>query len=151
MTHTLGSSLEVGQNVLASMGGLARLHKPHVEQANFAVLRSADMPSILVETGFISNPGEAKRLSTPAYRQEMAEKIFNGIQHYFYKTPPAGSYLAWMKNNGNQSPSEHVIARGDTLSDLAKRYNVSVNDILKFNGLKSTVIRIGQRIKIPTS
>ncbi|MGI1679151.1 MAG: N-acetylmuramoyl-L-alanine amidase [Cellvibrionaceae bacterium] len=151
MTHTLSSSLEVGQNVLSSMGSLAKLHKSHVEQANFAVLRSADMPSILVETGFISNPGEAKRLSTPAYRQQMAEKIFKGVRHYFNKTPPVGSYIAWMKNNGNQKPSEHVITRGDTLSEIAKRYNVSVNEILRFNGLSNTVIRIGQRIKIPTS
>ncbi|MGH1471760.1 MAG: N-acetylmuramoyl-L-alanine amidase [Cellvibrionaceae bacterium] len=151
MTHTLSSSLDIGQNVLSSMGALARLHKSHVEQANFAVLRSPDMPSILIETGFISNPGEAKKLSTPAYRQQMAEKIFKGTQHYFYKSPPAGSYIAWMKNNGNQKPSEHVIARGDTLSEIAKRYNVSVNEILKFNGLSSTVIRIGQRLKIPMS
>lgn len=151
MTHTLSSSLEVGQDVLASMGSLAKLHKHHVEQANFAVLRSADMPSILVETGFISNPGEAKRLNTSAYRQQMAEKIFNGIQDYFYSTPPAGSYIAWMKNNGGKNPSEHIIARGDTLSEIAQRYNVSVNDILRFNGLSSTVIKIGQKIKIPAS
>ncbi|GAB1261691.1 N-acetylmuramoyl-L-alanine amidase [Aurantivibrio plasticivorans] len=150
MTHTLSSSLEVGDEVLKSMGGIAHLHKQRVEQANFAVLRSADMPSLLVETGFISNPGEAKRLSTPKYRQQIADKIFYGVNRYFQQVPPPDSYLAWLKSTGKQF-NEHVIVRGDTLSAIAQRYKVSVNDILSVNGLNSTNIRVGQRLKIPTS
>lgn len=148
MTATLSSSLELGDYVLRSMGSVARLHKSQVEQADFAVLRSPDMPSLLVETGFISNPGEAKRLSTPAYRRDMAHNIFAGIQNYFSHMPPPGSYVAWRKSAGF---GEHVISRGETLSGIAERYNVSLSDLLSINELADTAIRVGQRLKIPTS
>jgi N-acetylmuramoyl-L-alanine amidase len=150
MTATLSSSLQIGEEVLRSMGSMAALHKHQVEQADFAVLRSPDMPSLLVETGFISNPSEAKRLSTPSYRRQMAEKIFLGIQDYFNHTPPPGTFLA-ARRNGEGGLGEHVIVSGDTLSDIAKRYNVSVSDILSVNGLSDTVIRVGQRLRIPNS
>lgn len=150
MTATLSSSLEIGDHVLRSMGSVARLHKKQVEQADFAVLRSPDMPSLLVETGFISNPGEAKRLSTPAYRRDMAGKIFAGIQSYFNDMPPPGTYIASRKSGG-EGFGEHVIMRGETLSGIAHRYNVSLSDLLSINELADTVIRVGQRLKIPTS
>lgn len=148
MTATLSSSLELGDHVLRSMGNVAQLHKKQVEQADFAVLRSPDMPSLLVETGFISNPGEAKRLSTPAYRREMADTIFAGVQNYFSQMPPPGTYVAWRKSAGF---GEHIIARGETLSGIAERYNVPLSDLLSLNELADTVIRVGQRLKIPTS
>ncbi|MEX1032241.1 MAG: N-acetylmuramoyl-L-alanine amidase [Cellvibrionaceae bacterium] len=151
MTATLSSSLEIGDQVLRSMGATARLHKSQVEQADFAVLRSPDMPSLLVETGFISNPGEARRLSTAAYRREMAGRIFAGIQNYFARTPPPGTYLAWRRNGGEGDFGEHIILRGETLSGIAQRYNVSLSDLLTVNELSDTVIRVGQRLKIPTS
>lgn len=151
MTATLSSSLQIGGHMLQAMGGVARLHKPHVEQADFAVLRSPDMPSLLVETGFISNPGEAKRLSTSAYRKQIAESLFVGIQNYFNQSPPPGTYLAWRQSQGEGGFGEHIIVRGETLSAIAKRYNVSVNELLLVNQLSDTAIRVGQRLKIPTS
>ncbi|HTF84857.1 MAG TPA: N-acetylmuramoyl-L-alanine amidase, partial [Cellvibrio sp.] len=78
MTATLNSSLQVGNHVLNSMGNIARLHKRHVEQAGFMVLKSPDVPSILVETGFISNPEEAQKLGSSAYRKQMAQAVFKG-------------------------------------------------------------------------
>lgn len=151
MTATLSSSLQVGSHVLQAMSGVARLHKTHVEQADFAVLRSPDMPSLLVETGFISNPGEARRLSTASYRKQIAESIFAGIQNYFNQSPPPGTYLAWRHSQGEGLFGEHIIARGETLSGIAKRYNVSVSELLLVNELPDTAIRVGQRLKIPTS
>ncbi|WP_461516729.1 N-acetylmuramoyl-L-alanine amidase [Porticoccus sp.] len=148
MTATLSSSLDVGAEVLRSIGGIAKLHKKHVEQAGFMVLKSPDIPSILVETGFISNPGEAKLLSNRAYQQKMARAIFNGVSRFYEKAPPAGTKLAARKPG---SGGVHVISRGDTLSDIAERYSVSVDDLLRYNGLTSTRIRVGQRLKIPTS
>ena len=148
MTATLESSLGVGTQVLESMGGVTRLHKKRVEQAGFVVLKSPDIPSILVETGFISNPKEARRLSQPAYQQKMAKAIFTGVKRYFQQKPPAGTLLAERKR---KSGTVHIIARGDTLSDIAHRYRVSVNDLRRYNSLKSTRIKIGQRIKIPIS
>lgn len=149
MTATLSNSLDVGERVLREMGKIAKLHKRQVEQAGFAVLKSPDVPSILVETGFISNPGEARKLNTDAYRRQLASAIFTGISGYFYDVPPAGSYLAWAKANGMQS-RQYTIASGDTLSDIAKRYNVSLEQLLKHNGLQGkAVIKVGQKLDIP--
>lgn len=165
MTATLSSSLQVGGSVLQSMGGVARLHKRQVEQAGFAVLKSPDVPSILVETGFISNPGEAKKLNSSSYRRKLASAIMQGIKGYFNRYPPAGSYVAAVRNGTAtqrgkalstaerkaMALKEYVIARGDTLSAIAKRHNTSVNQLRSINGLSNTTIRIGQRIKVPTS
>ena len=81
-------SVKLGQAVLARLGQLNALHKPHVEQAGFAVLKAPDVPSILVETAFLSNPGEEKKLRQASYQQKMAEAIFAGIREYFEAHPP---------------------------------------------------------------
>ena len=87
-TATINDSLKVGKAVLAELGGINTLHKPRVEQAGFAVLKSPDIPSILVETAFISNPHEEKRLKDSAYQEKMAAAIVSGIKRYFAKNPP---------------------------------------------------------------
>jgi N-acetylmuramoyl-L-alanine amidase len=89
MTATVNSSLQVGSKVLGSISAIAPLHAKHVEQAGFMVLKSPDVPSILVETGFISNTGEAKKLATPEYRERMAQAIFKGVRQYFSQHPIA--------------------------------------------------------------
>jgi len=148
MTATLSSSLQVGGKVLSSMAKVARLHKPHIEQAGFAVLKSPDVPSILVETGFISNPNEAKQLNSSKYRQKMAKAIFSGIKNHFRNLPPADSYLAWRETQ-QKAPNDHIIASGDTLTAIARRYDISVRELLEFNNLSNTAIKAGQRLKIP--
>lgn len=149
MTATLNSSLEAGKEVLDAMGSIARLHKRHVEQAGFLVLKSPDIPSILVETGFISNPTEARQLADRAYQQQMAQAIFSGVKRYFYHRPPLGTWVA--ANGGSGAERVYVIARGDTLSGIAARHNISVDTLLSHNSLSSTNIRVGQRIKIPST
>lgn len=151
MTATMTNSLEVGARVLRELGKVTHLHKKHVEQAGFAVLKSPDVPSILVETGFISNPTEANRLNTYAYRRKIATSIFKGITDYFDNAPPPGSYLAWQKANAGRTKL-HKVARGDTLSGIAARYKVSMSTLMKANRLKSaSMIRVGQRLTIPAS
>jgi N-acetylmuramoyl-L-alanine amidase len=151
---TMNASLDVSQNaasqVLASIGTMADLHKNEVEQAGFLVLKSPDIPSILVETGFISNRKEAGKLSKPAYRQKMAQKIFLGIKNYFQQSPPDGTYLAWRKRTAPVI-AEHVIKRGDTLSEIAIRYRVSIALLKKFNRINGNNIHVGQRLRIPLS
>jgi N-acetylmuramoyl-L-alanine amidase len=153
MTATLSSSLDVGTEVLKSIGGIARLHKKKVEQAGFMVLKSPDIPSILVETGFISNPKEAKQLASRGYQQKMARAIFQGVSRYFSNNLPVGTLLAANKSgagaSGHHFSNTYVIARGDTLSAIAVRYNITVKELLHHNGLNSTRIRVGQRLKIP--
>jgi N-acetylmuramoyl-L-alanine amidase len=87
-TASINDSLKLGKAVLQEMGGINRLHKNHVEQAGFAVLKAPDIPSILIETAFISNPDEEKKLKNPAYQNKMADAIFTGIKRYFSKNPP---------------------------------------------------------------
>ncbi len=87
-TATINDSLKLGQAVLGHIGEINRLHKPRVEQAGFAVLKAPDIPSILVETAFISNPEEEKRLNDPGYQDKMATSILSGIKKYFASNPP---------------------------------------------------------------
>jgi N-acetylmuramoyl-L-alanine amidase len=87
-TAQIKDSVQVGSAVLQRIGGFAALHKPKVEQAGFAVLRAPDIPSILVETAFISNPKEEAKLNDEAYQEQIAEAILLGIKDYFAKNPP---------------------------------------------------------------
>ncbi len=148
MTHKMQASLEVGDHVLKYMGGISRLHSKRVEQAAFAVLKTPDIPSLLIETGFISNPGEAKKLSTHAYRKKMAQAIFNGIHAWHREKAPEDTYIAQHYAKAKKS-SVYIVESGDTLSDIASRYALSVSAIKKYNKLKSSSLRIGQRIKLP--
>ena len=87
-TATINDSLKLARSVLDNMGKINTLHKGSVEQAGFAVLKAPDIPSILVETAFITNPEEERRLNDDAYQTKMAEAIFNGIKRYFAANPP---------------------------------------------------------------
>ena len=94
-TATATDSLKLGKDVLGELGRINDLHKGRVEEAAFAVLKAPDIPSILVETAFISNPEEEKRLIDDDYQDRMAAAILRGIKHYFAKNPPlARSKLA---------------------------------------------------------
>jgi N-acetylmuramoyl-L-alanine amidase len=146
MTATMSTSLEAGKHVLRQMGSVARLHKKKVEQAGFLVLKSPDIPSLLIETGFISNPKEARKLSTAEYQQRMAKAIFSGIDQYYTEHPPEGTLLAKVMKG---KPLKYIVARGDTLSEIAAKYKVSMAKIMRYNKMSSSTIRVGQEINIP--
>jgi N-acetylmuramoyl-L-alanine amidase len=148
MSHTLDASLGLGSRVLGQMDDISHLHRDQVEQAAFVVLKSPDIPSILVETGFISNPQEARQLSTRKYQRQMARAIYLGITSWFEEHPPSDTLLAWNRQAGKV---EYVISRGDTLSEIAQRFNVSVAALRRRNELSSSVIRVGQKLMIPAS
>ncbi len=148
MTASLTASLEMGAEVIKSIAPINKLHKARVEQASFIVLKSPDIPSILVETGFISNPGEAKKLRTAAHQQKMAGAIFKGVSTYFEKKPPEGTLLA-QKISQAKRVIAYKIKSGDTLSEIAQRYRVSQGALKALNALKSDRLRVGQVLKIP--
>ena len=148
MTSTLDTSLKLGDKVLRNVDNVAKLHKDNVEQAGFAVLKSPDIPSILVETGFISNPGESKKLATSSYQKKMARAIHRGIRDWFLAHPPSGTLLAWQKQQRGQ---QYTIARGDTLSGIAERFSVSLSDLKSYNSISSSKIMVGQKLAIPKS
>jgi N-acetylmuramoyl-L-alanine amidase len=112
------------------------------------VLKSPDIPSILVETGFISNPAEAQQLSTSAYQKKIARAIHAGIRDWFLNHPPAGTLVAWQRQQNGQ---QYTIARGDTLSAIAQRFNVSEADLRNRNGISGEKILVGQKLLIPAS
>ncbi|MDX9675600.1 N-acetylmuramoyl-L-alanine amidase [Pseudomonas zeae] len=101
MNATIAASLQLGSTVLGSLAGITTLHQKRVEQAGFAVLKSPDVPSILVETGFISNARDSQRLVTARHQQAVANGLFEGLQRYFAKNPPIDSYLAWQQAQKN--------------------------------------------------
>ncbi|WP_336366252.1 N-acetylmuramoyl-L-alanine amidase [Marinobacter sp. C2H3] len=153
MTASINASLNVGGDVLNYLDDVARLHKSRVEQAAFVVLKSPDIPSILVESGFISNPTEERALGSEQYRRKIAGAIASGIDRYFRKTPPPGTLLAWKKRQGqaDASVSQYRIQRGDTLSQVARDNQVSVNELMRFNGLDDDRVMVGQTLRIPAS
>ncbi|MGE0625015.1 MAG: N-acetylmuramoyl-L-alanine amidase [Pseudomonadales bacterium] len=146
MDANRSASIEVGERVLSQLGGVTKLHRKRVEQAGFLVLKSPDIPSILVETGFISNPPEAARLGSTAYQEKVADAIFEGIRSYMSVRAPEGTLVAWRREQGGQ---RYTISQGDTLSGIAVRYGTSTRRIKEANGLANDRIRVGQVITIP--
>ncbi|MGI9330801.1 MAG: N-acetylmuramoyl-L-alanine amidase [Gammaproteobacteria bacterium] len=146
---TLSTSIDVGEQILDEFGEFAHVRKRQVQQAPFLVLKSPDVPSLLIETAFISNPDDESRLRRSDYQARLANAILDGVRDYFYQNPPPGSRVAQLAQNRRPVDREHVIRRGDTLSGIADRYNVSVRNIRTANQLRGDRIRIGQRLRIP--
>tara|TARA_B110000090_G_scaffold204268_1_gene250085 strand:- start:646 stop:1200 length:555 start_codon:yes stop_codon:yes gene_type:complete len=141
--HSIEESLGVATNVISELKKITKLHKKTPQYASFAVLKASDIPSILVETGFISNHKEEKNLNSSWYQQKLATAISLGVKRYFIKHPLQGSYYASVGHKN------HKVSSGESLSALAKRYKVSVTKIKSINNLKSNTVRIGQTLKIP--
>jgi len=113
------------------------------------VLKSPDMPSILVETAYISNPTEEKKLRDPNNQARLATAILAGVRNYFYTNPPPDTQIAMDVRRSPTRQVNHVISRGDTLSQIADRYNVSTAAIRTANRLNNDTIRVGQTLSIP--
>lgn len=152
MTATLNDSLTIGGQVLDQLSQINHLHKSRVEQAGFVVLKSPDIPSLLVETGFISNPTEEKRLGTPSHQESLAKAVFSGIRKHFERHPPPASLLAWQRDHQNSpNRNEYRIRSGDTLSSIASHHGIAVSRLRRANELNGDVIRVGQVLRIPSS
>ncbi|HEU0152618.1 MAG TPA: N-acetylmuramoyl-L-alanine amidase [Arenimonas sp.] len=145
---TMRVSDDAASQVLASLKQFGKAHKPQIERANFVVLRSPDVPSMLVETGFISNPGEEAKLSDPAYRKRMVEAIHGGLRTYFSDQAPPGTWYAARQGQFGGS-RQHVVSRGETLSLIAARHGVPMSSIRAANHLSGDTVRIGDRLTIP--
>lgn len=153
MTATLSSSLNVGQKVLSNVGQVTSLHKRRVEQAGFMVLKSPDIPSILVETGFISNHNESQKLTSASHQQALARSIKTGVKQFFQQNPPPGTYIAMLRDQGKIAigPREHVVTSGESLALIAQRYEVSTASLRSANSLSSDTIKVGQVLKVPAA
>ena len=125
---------------------MVKLHKDNVEQAGFVVLKSPDIPSVLVELGYLSNPSEARQLVTRNYQTRLANALSKGIANYLQSAPPPGTNLA-----ARSRSRKHPVTRGETLSGLASRYGTSMRKIKLANALGGDHLRIGQILVIPSS
>ncbi|SEL81083.1 N-acetylmuramoyl-L-alanine amidase [Colwellia chukchiensis] len=141
--YTMASSYNFAEHVLKQLRKVTKLHKKKPERLSLAVLKSADIPSVLIETGFISNPQEERRLNDPRHQQKLANAIYVAVNDYFTGNPPSGTLIAATR------VKEHKISRGESLSVVAQRYKVSIKQLKSANNLKSNVVRIGQTLKIP--
>ncbi len=140
-TASIEASIDLGNHVLTALKRLGAVHRKRVEHAGFMVLKSPDIPSILVETAFISNPTEEKKLRSPAYRRQLADAIMRGVTSYFGQSAPVGTQLA-----DNRA---HRVSTGETLSGIAMHYDVSINSIKLANNLRSEMVKTGELLRIP--
>lgn len=172
------ASETVAQNVLKALAALGPTHRGYVEHANFVVLRSPDVPSILVETAFISNPIEEHKLRDPDHQKQLATAIMDGVKSYFTNDPPPGTWFAmeaarrkglWVAaSKPGAAPSSgkpsampvaadadvrdmHKVANGETLRSIARRYGISVSALKNINGISSNSVRVGTMLAIPES
>ena len=145
---TMRASDDIANQVLGSLKNVGKAHKPSIERANFVVLRSPDVPSMLIETGFITNPSEEKRLNDPGYRTRLATAIAEGVRRYFSDQAPPGS---WYASREDLRPASrlHVVSRGETLSLIAARHGVGVERIREANRRQGDSVRVGESLTIP--
>ena len=146
---SIGASLEVGDDVLQRLHGVGRVRKSRVQTAPFAVLKAHDVPSILVETAYISNPQDERLLDSGSYQEKLAQAMLAGIRAYFYRNPPRGTLIAQRVEAGEMPEQEYVARRGDTLSGIAQRFNVPLAVLIRTNNLPNDRLRVGQVLKIP--
>ncbi len=139
-TATLSASTDAAGDILKQLKGLGKTHKRRVQRAGFMVLKSPDIPSILIETAFISNPAEERKLLSPRHQRSLAAAILKGVRAHLERTAPPDSLLAARK---------HVIARGDTLSKIANHYRVSMDALRTANALPHDKLFTGQILRIP--
>ena len=149
MTATVATSLDIGDRIISSLGQVTHMRRTNVEQAAFVVLKSADIPSLLIESGYVTNPRDAKNLNSPTWRKNFAAALVNGISTWFHERPPRGTWVAWQKQNGGQNPGSYIVKRGDTLSEIAERFGLSMADLKSANNLSSNSIQVGQSLSIP--
>lgn len=151
MAWSIEQSVILGTNILDSLGGVARLRRDKVQAGNLWELRSPDIPSLLIETGYLSNPEEAQKLANPGYQEQLASAIVDGVMNYFYAAPPAGTLVAWQKENGikpNSAVTSYTVKRGDSLSVIAQRYGMTLNELKSRNKLTSNTIHVGQVLSL---
>lgn len=175
MDGVLAESNNVGHQILKELGSVSRLHKKQVEHAGFMVLKSPDMLSLLVETGFISNPAEEKLLKNQNYQRNLAQAIVKGTHRYFENNPIPGTYYAQkneqrfaqtsvvkheekqssaqltvpLTSTSNYKSDKHVVAKGETLSTIASRYRISMSTLKRVNGIHDDQVWVGKVLQIP--
>lgn len=142
LTGTIESSLDIGDEVLKELGRVGRVHKKKVQQAGFAVLKAPNIPAILLETAFISNPKEERKLRSRAHQNKLAKAILRGVNDYFSRKAPPGTWLS-------EAQDHYTVKKGDTLARISDRYRLPVSHLRTRNSLRSDDLRVGKKLYIP--
>ncbi|MGB1974206.1 MAG: N-acetylmuramoyl-L-alanine amidase [Vibrio toranzoniae] len=149
-SHSQKEGYKLAAAILSEMGKVARLHNRKPINTSLAVLRSPQIPSVLVETGFISNPTEEKLLFQRSHQDKLARAVTKAVVKYLKANPPEGIILS-NATSSTGSVSQHKVSRGESLSVIASKYGTSTQALMKLNNLKSSSLAIGQVLKIPSS
>lgn len=144
LTGTIESSLDIGDEVLKELGRVGRVHKKKVQQAGFAVLKAPNIPAVLLETAFISNPNEERKLRSRAHQSKLAKAILRGVNDYFARKAPPGTWLA-------EAQEQYIIRKGDTLAKIGDRYQLPVSHLRTRNSLRTDELYVGKTLYIPAS
>ena len=145
---TMRASDDVAAQVLGALKNVGKAHKREIERANFVVLRSPDVPSMLVETGFITNPDEEQKLDDSSYRERLAAAIASGVRQYFTVQAPPGSLYA-SRQYSTPLSQEHVVGRGETLGMIAARHGIALETLRAANNKRDDSVRVGDHLRIP--
>jgi N-acetylmuramoyl-L-alanine amidase len=149
MNAQVQTSLEIGDQIIQALSDVIKMRRRNIEQAGFVELKSADIPSLLIEAGYITNARDAKNLDSPAWRREFAGALTQAVTQWFYERPPQGTWVAWQKENGGIIPSTYTVKRGDSLSEIAERYGIATTTLKFANELDGNEIQVGQVLTIP--
>lgn len=149
MNAQVQTSLEIGDQIIHALSTVIKMRRHNIEQAGFVELKSADIPSLLIEAGYITNARDAKNLDSPSWRREFAGALTQAVTQWFYERPPQGTWVAWQKENGGIIPSTYTVKRGDSLSEIAERYGVAMATLKFANELDGNAIQVGQVLTIP--
>jgi N-acetylmuramoyl-L-alanine amidase len=139
--HTVGDSMRVADAVLKNLKKVGKVHKPNVERAGFVVLKSPDIPSLLIEVGFLSNPDEERKLRDAKHQKRLAESIMKGVREYARSYVPARQTVA--------SAQTHVVRRGETLGAIAQQYQISLGALRTANKMDGDLLYVGAKLTIP--
>jgi N-acetylmuramoyl-L-alanine amidase len=147
----ISASREAAGRVLTELDQVGRLKKSDVQHASLIVLTSPDVPSMLVETAFISNPDEERKLKDPGHQDRLATAIHAGVRRYFYDNPPPGTRVAVLAAMERGQALRHVVSPGETLVDVAGRYAVGIDDLRRRNHLETETVASGTILEIPVT
>ena len=154
--HSQRTGYEIGRNILRRFAKVTTLSRSTPQHASLGVLRSPDIPSVLVETGFLSNAEEEQKLNSPAYRRRIAYMIYEGL--VAYRNGNLKSVVTVEQENADKDANKlsvkdslirHKVKNGESLGSLANKYDVKIADIIALNKLKRKELWIGETIKIP--
>ena len=148
-TASITASLDAAAKVLHELDRIGELKRSQVQQAGFVVLKAPDIPSMLIETAFISNPEEERRLRSPEHQARLARAIHAGLRNYFYANPPPGSRIAMLAARATGRAMSHVVAPGETLADVAGRYQVTEESLRRANRLAGENLAAGIVLAVP--